>query len=491
MRGTSGYHHAMRSLVLLACPALLACRTPAAAAPDPGVDRPAAVPVASPRPPADAPPSIVPSTPPPPAVARALAAISPERLRADVDALAGFGTRHTLSADAPDRGIAAARRHLVRQLEAATVTTRPGPPLTVVLDTHALAPDGRRIDRPATLVNVMGVLPGTMPEASARAVYVLGHYDSRASDVMDPQAPAPGANDDASGVAVTIELARVLAGQPLDATVVFMATAGEEQGLLGARLHAAAAKAAGTTITAVLSNDIVGDPTGPDGQRHDDRIRVFSSGVPLSASGEQLATLRATGSLADGPSRQLARHVATIAAWEHTPVRPTLVLRPDRFLRGGDHLAFDEQGFAAVRFTEVAEDYDRQHQDPRTEGQRRYGDLPEHVDERYLAEVARLNGAVLMHLANAPSAPGDAVVVVDALATDTTLRWTAAPEPDVAGYEAVWRATTSATWEHARDVGPATEVTLPLHKDDWIFGVRSYDREGYRSPVAACGIGRS
>ncbi|MCX4243250.1 M20/M25/M40 family metallo-hydrolase [Paraliomyxa miuraensis] len=485
--------------LLLACLLPLACNAPA---PEPSTNQasatpphrpspaePIAIPPADPPPAPSAPaPSIVPSTPPPPAAARALAAISAERLRDDVDALAAFGTRHTLSADATDRGIAAARRHLVRQFEDASTTDRPGPPLTVAEEPFSLQPDGRRVDRPATLVNVIATLPGTMPEAMGRRIYVIGHYDSRASDVMDPEAAAPGANDDASGVAVTLELARVLAPHPLDATVVFMATAGEEQGLLGARLHAAAAHETGAVITGVLSNDIVGDPTGPDGERHADRIRVFSSGAPASWTAEQLAQGRATGALDDGPARQLARYVATIAAWEHTAVQPTLVFRPDRFLRGGDHLAFDELGYPAIRFTEVAENYDRQHQDPRVEGDRSLGDLPEHVDEHYLAEVARLNGAVLVHLANAPSAPTEPAVVADALSRDTTVRWAPAPEPDVAGYEVIWRATTAPSWEHARDVGTATEITLPLHKDDWIFGVRTYDRDGHRSPVAACGI---
>lgn len=475
----------LRSLALLTCLVPPGCHPTTAGAPSRAHgSAPLPAPAGAPEPA----PSIVPSTPPPPAVARALAAISPARLRADVDALAGFGTRHTLSADEPERGIAAARRYLVQRLEAAIVATREGPPLRVDVETFALEPDGARIDRPATLANVIATLPGTLPQAAERRIYVVGHYDSRASDVMDPAAPAPGANDDASGVALTLELARVLAGQPLDATVVFMATAGEEQGLLGARRHAAAARAAGVRITAVLSNDIVGDPSSPSGERHADRVRVFSSDVSLALPPDALAKLRSSGSLGDGSSRQLARYVADIAAWERTPVQPTLVFRPDRFLRGGDHLAFDEQGFAAVRFTEVSEDYDRQHQDPRQAADRRYGDLPEHVDEHYLAEVARLDGAVLMHLANAPSAPGDPVVVADALTTDTTVRWRPAPEPDVAGYEVVWRPTTSPAWVHGYDAGQATEITLPLHKDDWIFGVRSFDREGYRSPVAACGV---
>jgi len=434
------------------------------------------------------PSTIVPSGEPPPRVARALAAISADRIRADIDALAGFGTRHTLSADVPTRGIAAARRYLVAQLEAAVDETRAGGAMTITLDRHHLEPDGSRIDRSTDLVNVVATLPGTMPEARARHVYVMGHYDSRASDVMDPQADAPGANDDASGVALTLELARVFANEPTDATLVFMATAGEEQGLLGARRHAATAASEGRVIGGVLSNDIIGDPSSPGGERHDREVRVFSAGVALSADGDALAGHRSTGSLADGDSRQLARYVAMIAAWQQTSVRPTLVFRPDRFLRGGDHLAFDEQGYPAVRFTEVSENYDRQHQDPRMEGERRFGDLPEHVDASYLAEVTRLDGAVLLHLANAPAAPQGAVVVATALTIDTSLRWDANPEPDVAGYEVVWRRTDQPIWEHVKDVGDTVETTLPLHKDDWIFGVRAYDHEGYRSPVAACGI---
>nr|MCH9688560.1 M28 family metallopeptidase [Deltaproteobacteria bacterium] len=312
--------------------------------------------------------------------------------------------------------------------------------------------------------------------------------DSRASDVMDPEAAAPGANDDASGVIVTLELARVLAGTPLDATVVFMATAGEEQGLLGARQHAAAAAAEGRAITAVLNNDIVGDPTAPDGRNYASEIRLFSASVPLAADGDALGKLRAAGALSDGSSRQLARHIAMLASWERTPVQPRLVFRPDRFLRGGDHLAFDERGYPAVRFTEVAENYDRQHQDPRSQDGRTYGDHPEHVDLSYLAEVARLNGTALIHLANAPAPPSQAAVVAMALTIDTTVSWQPNPEPDVAGYEVVWRATTSPTWEHLHDAGTSTSVTLPLHKDDWIFGVRAYDRDGYRSPVSACGV---
>jgi len=407
-----------------------------------------------------------------------LSRVRPDSVRAHVDALVAFGTRHTLSQDAPDRGIAAARAWLATQM------TGYGSRLVVTLDRHPIAPDGRRIDRHVDVVNVVATLPGSMPEAAGRHYYVIGHYDSRGSDPMDANGDAPGANDDASGVAVVLELARVLADVQLDATVVFMATAGEEQGLLGARAHAQAATAAGVDIRGVLSNDIVGDPTAPDGSRDDRTVRVFSEGIPSGIDDETLQQIRSLSATSDSPSRQLARAVDLVGQWHALGVVPRLVFRHDRFLRGGDHTAFNAVGVPAIRFTEVGEHYDRQHQDPRTEGERQFGDLPQYVDADYLAGVARLNLAALVHLANAPSTPSHAEIVATSLTTDTTLRWQASPEPDVTGYEVVWRATTDPTWGHVQDVGKHTQVTLPLHKDDWLFGIRAYDSDGYRSPAA-------
>jgi Zn-dependent M28 family amino/carboxypeptidase len=312
----------------------------------------------------------------------------------------------------------------------------------------------------------------------------MGHYDSRASGANDAESDAPGANDDASGVAVAIELARVLSKHRLDSTVVLMATAGEEQGLIGARMHARAARERGLDIRAVLNNDIVGDPTGPDGRGARDRIRVFSEGLPAQTlEGQAYANFRRHSAENDSPSRQLARYIAEIAELHDLSVKPWVIYRPDRFLRGGDHTPFNELGFAAVRFCEVYEDYTRQHQDLREEGGVRYGDLPEFVDAEYLADVARLNAAAVVHLANAPSPPSNARILTARLSNDTTIRWNPSPEPDVAGYEVVWRDTASPVWQHSRDVGDATEATIELSKDNWFFGVRAYDREGYRSPV--------
>lgn len=416
----------------------------------------------------------------PAAVDSMLDTVDPAQLRASIELLVGFGTRHTLSAaDDPARGIGAAR-------EAIAAHFRRSPRLRVAFDTHRVEPDGRRVDQPTDVVNVVATLPGTMPEAAARHYYVIGHYDSRVTDPMNRTADAPGANDDGSGTALVMELARVMSQHDYDATIVFMATAGEEQGLLGARAHAQAARERGVDVRAVLSNDIVGDPTGPGGARHDGAVRVFSIALPPEPDLDRMRTLAATH---DGPSRQLARYVHEIGRLHALPVQAKLVFRRDRFLRGGDHTAFNEEGFAAVRFSEVEENYDRQHQDVRTEGGRSFGDLAEHVDEGYLAGVARLNAASLAHLANAPSAPGNARIVAAALSHDTTMRWDASPEPDVAGYEVVWRDTTAPQWTDTKDVGAALQATLPMSKDNVFFGVRAYDAEGYRSPVRFMDVG--
>lgn len=427
--------------------------------------------------------------PPEAVVDRLRAGVSGERLLADVQTLADFGTRHTLSdTESDDRGIGAARRWL--KAEFARIALDAGRDDVVVsFDTHMVQADGRRIGRDVDVVNVMCTIPGAMPEARDRLYYVIAHYDSRASDVNDAEIDSPGANDDASGTAACLELARLLMRERLDATVVLMPVAGEEQGLFGARKHAAAAVEAGLDVRAVLSNDVIGDPSGPGGRMAADRVRVFSEGLPLTLLAEPgraeraLRTMRSVASESDSESRQVARFMAEIADEHDLPVKPMLIYRPDRFLRGGDHTAFNEVGYPAVRLTEVYEDYDRQHQDVRNESGRQFGDLVEYIDAEYLAGVTLLNAVTLAHMANAPSGPGDARVIVAELTNDTTLRWEASPEPDVAGYEVVWRATDAGDWEHARDVGNVTEATVDLSKDNWFFGVRAYDADGYRSPI--------
>lgn len=414
------------------------------------------------------------------------------RAMASVEALASFGTRHTLSDTTSEtRGIGAARRWLKAEFDAL------GPNITAHFETFTV-PKMPRLPDGAELVNVVAVMPGGMPEAAGRAYYVVGHYDTINGDRMDPTRDAPGANDDASGTVVVLECAKALAaglaGRKLDATVVFLCTAGEEQGLVGAKYHADTVAARKPyEILGVLSNDIVGDPSvafvpvagdGPDAATI---VRVFSEGVPRNPGAEQLATIRQLGAESDAPSRQLARFVAYVAARERTAIRPMLVFRPDRFLRGGDHSAFNEAGFTAVRFSVPAEDYSRQHVDVTERDGKPYGDVPRFVSGAYVGNVARLNAAALVHLANAPRPPGNVRMVTAQLETGTTIRWEGVPEPDVAGYEVVWRLTTSPDWEGAIDAGLATEWKTPASKDNYFFGVRAYDREGYRSPAAFAG----
>ncbi len=390
-----------------------------------------------------------------PEVAAILREIDGARMLADVTRLSAFGTRHTLADTVSEtRGIGAARRWLEAQLRANL-----GPGGQVVAESHTMHADGKRILRDVELVDIVATLPGTAPEARARRYYVVAHYDSRGTDVMNATGDAPGANDDASGVAVLLELARVLGKRRFRSTIVLLAVPGEEQGLFGAKEHVATL--AGVDVRGVLDDDIVGDPAGGDPHA----VRVFSKGDD------------------DSPARELSRFVAETASREQLEISPMLVLRPDRVLRGGDHLAFAEAGIPAVRFTASGEDFTRQHQDVRDEGGVHYGDTAEHIDPSYLAAVARINAAVVVHLATAPEPPPDTRLVAE-LSNDTLLKWSPSRDSDVAGYEVVWRRTTSATWEHARDVGVATDARLPLSKDDWFFGIRAYDSHGYRSPVA-------
>lgn len=408
--------------------------------------------------------------------------VSAERLTEYVYTLSDFGTRHTLSdTESPDRGIGAARLWIREEMGGSNETDGR---LVTAFDSYDVEPDGRRITEPVRIVNVVATLKGTMPEAANRVYYVIGHYDSRASDPNDATSDAPGANDNASGTAVVIELARVMGKQEFDSTIVFMATAGEEQGLYGARLHAQRVTEAGRDVRAVLNNDIVGDPGSPFGGSNNRQIRVLSEGLPIGLTEEDARQMRSLSSEADSESRQLARFVAETAAWHGTEVAPLLVYRPDRFLRGGDHTPFNELGHPAVRFCVVEEIYDRQHQDVRIEGETQYGDLPEYVDGKYLANVTKVNLAALAHLANAPSVPTNARIITAELTPSTTLRWDASPEPDVAGYEIVWRKTSSPMWEETWDVGNVTEATVDVSKDNHFFGVRAYDAQGYRSPVA-------
>jgi hypothetical protein len=441
----------------------------------------------------------------PPAAKDVLPAITAESCRAIDEKLVSFGTRHTLSDDKSEtRGVGAARHWIKSELES---FNKDGGKLEVSFE-EFIAPKGKRIPEPTPTANVIAILPGTMPEAAGRRYYVMGHYDSMPSPrynketddsgwVPDYNTDAPGANDDGSGTTAVIAIARALAKHPLESTVVFICTVGEEQGLIGAEYHAKKAKGEQEDIRAVLNNDIIGDPLGPGGDKSratPGLVRVFSEALPKNPPAEKLAQIRSLASESDSPSRELARYIVEVAAKEKTAVRPMLVYRQDRFLRGGDHIPFNDAGFPAVRFCEVSENYKHQHQTPRVEvedgKQVQYGDLLEFVDFEYVANVAKLNAATLINLANAPSTPTKVRIVTAKLETLTQIRWEASPEPDVAGYEVVWRETTAPNWQHLKDVGKITEITLDENKDNLFFGVRAYDKDGYRSPVGFAGAAK-
>jgi Zn-dependent M28 family amino/carboxypeptidase len=420
---------------------------------------------------------------PPADVWAMLRAIDARHLERHDRALVGFGTRHTLSSqDDPERGIGAARDWIKGQFDRAAATS--GGRMTVQLQSYVQQP-ANRIPSPTRITNVVATLHGTDP-ASADRVYVVGaHYDSRVTDVLNAVSDAPGANDDGSGTSAVIELARVMAPHPSEATIVFVAYAGEEQGLYGSDHFAELAKANGWNIQGVLNMDIIGSSLGGNGVRDPRTIRLFSEGVPTSETPEETARRQSIGGENDGISRQLARYVKETGENRATRMRVKLVWRRDRFLRGGDQIPFLERGWPAVRFTEPNENYDHQHQDVRVEDGKQFGDLVQFVDFPYLARVTRVVGSSLAALARSPRAPQNARVITAQLSYDTELRWDGDPEPDVVGYEVVWRGSTEPVWTHSRRVGNVTDYTIEgLNKDDNQVGVRAIDRDGNRSPVA-------
>jgi Zn-dependent M28 family amino/carboxypeptidase len=409
-----------------------------------------------------------------------LGEIDEKRIEAIVRRLAAFGTRHTLSTqDDPNRGIGAARDWILAEMRRYAEAS--GGRMTVELQSYIQEP-ASRIPVPTRITNVLATLRGsTTPE---RVYVVSGHYDSRASDVMNATTDAPGADDDASGVAVAMELARVMARRRPDATIVFAAVAGEEQGLYGARHMAQQFKAAGTDLQAMFTNDIIGSSKADDGARDPRTIRLFAEGVPSSETPEQAAVRRSVGGENDSPARQLARFTRSVAENDATGMSVRVIYRRDRYLRGGDHIPFLELGYPAARFTEPNEDYAHQHQDVRVENGQQFGDLPEFCDFPYIARVASVNAATLWSLATGPGTPKAVQVRTAALTNDTELVWQRGTDPDLVGYEVVWRETTDPDWTHLIDVGDVTTAKIDLSKDNVFFGVRAVDRAGHRGPVA-------
>ena len=425
-----------------------------------------------------------------PQIVAAMKKVSAEQLKANDEKLVSFGTRQTLSVKLPDdspRGIKKAAEWIQSQFESYSKAC--GGCLEVKTQTET-QPASERIPDPTPITNVYAVLKGTDPESAKRIFVITGHYDSRDSETNDYEKDAPGANDDASGTIVVMEAARVLSQYKFPATIIFAAVAGEEQGLYGSKNFAKMAKDANWNIEADLNNDIVGGDKSPG--QDPTKVRVFSEGIPITATPQEIRRIRGLGEENDSISRQVARYVDEIGhEYSAGPgFHPVMEYRPDRYLRGGDHLSFNEEGFAAVRITEWRENFNHQHQTPRTENGIEYGDWPKFVDFPYVARVTKLEVATLASLASAPAPPANVKIVLKRLTNDTDLQWDASPGGRVAHYEVVWRPTTEPNWTESKNVGTATTATLPISKDNVVFGVRAVDSKGHKSLVVAPVPGR-
>lgn len=409
---------------------------------------------------------------------RILREVDPDRIQAIVERLAAFGTRHTLSSQTdPTRGIGAAREWIAAEMRRDAARSRGR--MTVTVPSYVQQP-ASRIPVPTRISNVVARLEGSTDPG--RVYVVSGHYDSRATDVMDATSDAPGADDDASGVAVAMELARIMATRRPRATIIFAALAGEEQGLYGAAFLARQLKTEGVDLQAMFTDDIVGSPRADDGSRDRRSVRLFVEGPPRTEDEDTAATRRSIGGENDSPTRQLGRFVSEVAPRKLTGMEVRLVYRLDRYLRGGDHRAFLDEGFTAARFTEPDEDFAHQHQDVRVEDGQQFGDLPRFCDWDYIAGVTRVNAAALWSLAQAPGVPLEVSVDTSDLTNDTTLSWTPG-SGETAGYEVVWRPTAEPLWQRAIPVGDVTTATVDLSKDNAILGVRAVGADGHRSPA--------
>ncbi|HVS45986.1 MAG TPA: M20/M25/M40 family metallo-hydrolase [Verrucomicrobiae bacterium] len=407
-------------------------------------------------------------------IATMIAGISADDLRADDTALVNFGSRNDFSetASTPTHGVFGARDWIVAQFQA--IAARSGGRLHVALDTY-LQDKLARTKRAVTESSVVATLQGDEP---GRIYIMSSHYDDCHGDCTDGTGIAPGADDNGSGVSAVLEAARVMTSTHFRGTIEFVCFDGEELALWGSDHLAKELRAANAPVLADLNNDVIGNSTGGDGQHEPDVMRLFSEGLPDDAS---VAGVNAVGSENDSSSRELARFVGETVPAYLPDFHIRQIFRADRFLRGGDQESFQAAGFPAVRFVEAHENFTHQHQNVRVENGIQYGDLLQYIDFDYLAQVTRANVAALATLALGPAPPGAVQMVLAHLGYATTLRWTSAA--DAASYEIVWRATDVSQWQYGRNVGDVTTATVPISKDDFIFGVRSIDANGLRSPA--------
>ena len=408
--------------------------------------------------------------------------VSKDSLKAYDQALINFGTRHTLSTQhSKTKGIGAARDYVLSKFN--SFKAQAAGRLTAYIDTITYLPDGQRVDRPIILGNVIARLQGTDPK-DKRIFIVSGHLDTRRTDVMDSVGIAPGANDDGSGTSAIIECARIMSQYKFSATILFVAVSGEEQGLLGANFLADKAKKENWLVAAMLNNDMIGSTsTSETGINNNVQVRVFSEGLSYYNLDKAAKKIRQYGLENDGAARQLARYIKEVGERYVDNLEVKLIYRNDRFLRGGDHTPFVENGFAAVRLTDMNENFDHQHQDIRTQQGVQYGDLIEYMDFEYLRKNTALNIASLASLAKAPSKPRDVVILVSDLTNKTTLSWKAPVAGHAEGYYVMMRETTSAVWQK-KFFTKDTSMTLPYSKDNYFFAVQAVDNKGNESLAA-------
>jgi hypothetical protein len=405
--------------------------------------------------------------------------VNTDTLTKYINQLVSFGTRNTLSTHSNNtRGIGAAKNWVLQKFN--EYSKQSNNRLSAFIDTVTYPADGKRVDRKILLGNVVATLKGT--DTSDKRIFIIsGHLDGMRTNVMDSVADAPGANDDASGCAAVLECARIMNKHQFPATIVFVTVSGEEQGLLGANFMAEKAKKENWQIEAVLNNDIMGSNNSNETNIIDNtRLRVFSEGLSVNDTGKAAMNIRNLGLENDGNARQLARYIKEISERYVENLEIVMIYRNDRFLRGGDHTPFVQRGFAAVRFTEMNENFYHQHQDVRKENGIQYGDLPEFMDFEYLRKNTAVNLANLANLAKAPSKPEEVKVEVKKLSNSTSLQWKAPKTGKTKGYYVLIRETTSAVWQK-KIFTENTEIKLPYSKDNYFFAVQSVSESGNES----------
>lgn len=423
-----------------------------------------------------------------PEIAQMVSEVSPDSLQSYINTLVAFGTRNTLSTQTDaKRGIGAARNWVLKKFN--EFAKNSGGRLTAFIDTTTLQPNGKRVDVPLVLGNVMATLKGTDPNDN-RIFIISGHLDNMRTNVMDRTGDAPGANDDGSGTSAVLECARIMSKHSFPATIIFVAVSGEEQGLLGSTFMADKAKKENWNIEAVLNNDIMGSNNSNETNIiNNTKVRVFSEGIPAYETEKNIARIRSLGLENDSKSRQIARYVKEIGERYVDHLEVVMIYRSDRFLRGGDHTPYLQNGFGAVRITEMNENFTRQHQDVRVENGIQYGDLPQHIDYEYLRKNTAMNLSNLANLAKAPPVPDEVKIEVKKLSNTTTLSWLAPKVGKVKGYYILMRETTSPVWQ-TKVFSTKNEITLPYSKDNYFFAVQSVNESGNESLPVLPGIKR-